>query len=77
MAHKIYDEQGDPHTEVSVTEARQGARRGVYRILMISTLLAVVALGAVWLGVGGRSHLSTPQTGPNGEAAASLTPANT
>jgi len=35
--------------ELSVTEARAGVRRGVSKIMVISTLLAIVAMGAVWL----------------------------
>jgi hypothetical protein len=35
--------------ERTVTQARGGVRRGVTKILVISTFLAVVALGAVWL----------------------------
>jgi hypothetical protein len=35
--------------ERTVTEARGGVRRGVSKIMAISTVLAVVAIGAVWL----------------------------
>ncbi len=35
--------------ERSVTEARGGVRRGMGKILAISTVLAVVAIGAVWI----------------------------
>jgi len=34
--------------ERTVTEARGGVQRGVSKILGISTLLAVVAIGAIW-----------------------------
>jgi hypothetical protein len=34
--------------ELTVTQARGGVRRGMTKVLVISTLLAVVAVGAVW-----------------------------
>ena len=41
-------EAGDG-VERTVTQARGGVRRGVTKILVVSMLLAVVAVGAVWL----------------------------
>jgi len=35
--------------ERTVTQARSGVRRGVSKILVISTVLAVLAIGAVWI----------------------------
>ncbi len=40
-------QQGDG-VDVTVTEARAGVRRGVSKILVISTVLAVIALIVVW-----------------------------
>jgi hypothetical protein len=34
--------------ELTVTQARAGVRRGVSKILVISTVLAVIAVAAVW-----------------------------
>jgi len=35
--------------ELTITQARGGVRRGMTKILVLSTVLAVVALGVVWL----------------------------
>ena len=59
--------------ERTVTQARGGVRRGMTKVLVISTVLAVIAIGAVWLittRTSPRAHQSTvTQT-------AALTPAS-
>jgi hypothetical protein len=45
--------------ERTVTEARSGVRRGISKILVISTVLAVGAIGGVWLLA---AHPRTPAT---------------
>jgi len=42
--------------ELSVTEARSGVRRGVSKVMVISTLLAIIALIAIWLLMANRAH---------------------
>jgi hypothetical protein len=41
--------QAGDGVELTVTEARAGVRRGVSKILVISTVLAGVALSAAWI----------------------------
>ena len=59
--------------ERTVTQARGGVRRGMTKVLVVSTVLAVIAVGAVWLittRTSPRAHQSTvTQT-------AALTPAS-
>jgi hypothetical protein len=45
--------------ELTVTQARSGVRRGVSKVLVISTLLAIVGLGGAWFLTGGHTPLST------------------
>ena len=40
-------QQGDG-ADLSVTEARAGVRRGLSKVLIISTALTVIALAVVW-----------------------------
>ena len=52
MATTKFDSTGQPHTEVTTTEARQGIRVGVIWVLSISLALAIIAglaLGAGWI----------------------------
>jgi hypothetical protein len=35
--------------DVNVTEARAGVRRGMWKVLLISTVLAILALAAAWM----------------------------
>jgi len=44
--------------ELSVTEARSGVRRGMSKVMVISTLLAVIALVAIWLLMAHQAHQS-------------------
>jgi hypothetical protein len=44
--------------ELSVTQARSGVRRGVSKVLVISTVLAIVGLGGAWLVMSGHAPLS-------------------
>ncbi len=71
MAHqdKIREESraGDG-VELTVTQARAGVRRGVSKILVISTALTVIALAAAWLlaprpGGVERAHSPPPAAG--------------
>lgn len=50
MAVTKYDASGEPHTEVTTTEARQARRVGLIWVLTISLALAVVAGFALGLG---------------------------
>jgi len=49
-------QQGDG-ADLSVTEARAGVRRGVSKILVISTTLSVIALAVVWAIAHAWAHL--------------------
>lgn len=51
--------------QVSVTEARSGVRRGLYKVLLISSLLAIIALAIAWLAQ------RTPVTEPRVQATTS------
>jgi hypothetical protein len=66
---KPYAPSADRGPELEATEARAGARKGLYRILTLSTLLALVVIGLVWLGIGPRAHVSSPHTDPGGHPA--------
>jgi hypothetical protein len=59
----------DHGPELSATDARAGARKGLYRVLTISTLLALVVIGLAWLAMGGLSphSASSQRTDPNGQ----------
>jgi len=41
-------QQGDG-VELSVTDARAGVRRGVSKILVVSTVLSAIALAVIWV----------------------------
>src|SRR5579859_4804696 len=58
---------GSHGPELSVTEARAGERRGLYRILARSVLLASVILVLTWIGMSLFAHSGSPQTAPNGQ----------
>jgi hypothetical protein len=47
--------------QLSVTEARAGVRRGVSKVMVISTLLAIMAMVAIWLLMAHQVH-QAPQT---------------
>ncbi|HEX4180760.1 MAG TPA: hypothetical protein VHY32_08215 [Caulobacteraceae bacterium] len=69
MTQSQQNYQNDPSahaTHLTKTEARSGERRGLYRILAISTLLAAAMLGVILVGFSGHDHVS-PQTHPNGQ----------
>jgi hypothetical protein len=54
MATTKFDSQGEPHTEVTTTEARQATGVGLIWVLTISLALAViagVALGLGWIAL--------------------------
>lgn len=54
MATTKFDSTGQPHTEVTTTEARQGISIGMIWVLSISLALAIVAglaLGAGWISL--------------------------
>jgi hypothetical protein len=53
-----------PH--LSSTQARAGERRGLYKILVISTLLALVVIALAWVVIGPPSRVSNPHTDPAG-----------
>jgi hypothetical protein len=54
-----------PHeTEIEVTAARGAERRGIYRILLISTVLAVVVIGLAWLAISSHAYVSPTHVGP-------------
>jgi len=53
--------------ELSATQARAGVRRGVSKILVISTLLVIIGLGGAWFLT--RSH--TPLSASAGAQASS------
>jgi hypothetical protein len=67
-AEQAHRDAGDG-VECTVTRARGGVRRGVSKILVISTALAVIALGAIWFVAARPAHQSM-STG----AAAAATP---
>ena len=46
--------------ELAATPARAGARRGLYKVLGISMLLAIVAMVVVWLAFAAPSRVSSP-----------------
>jgi hypothetical protein len=49
---------------LNVTEMRGAERQGLYKVLLVSTLLAVVALGGAWLVIGSQSSVSPIHVGP-------------
>jgi hypothetical protein len=55
---------GGDGVELSVTQARAGVRRGVSKILVISTVLAVLALAVVWVATPHRVAWPTTATQP-------------
>jgi hypothetical protein len=56
---------------LNVTQARAGVRRGVSRILVVSTALAVVAVAAVWFVTPRSASMehATPKPAMTGQAA--------
>jgi hypothetical protein len=59
--------------ELSATDAQAGAKRGLYRVLLISILLALVVISLVWLGMGGLSpYEASQQTTPGGQLASGV-----
>jgi hypothetical protein len=61
---KPYAPSAEHGPELNATEARAGARTGLYRVLVLSSLLALVVIGLVWLGIGSQAHVSPPHTDP-------------
>lgn len=58
MATTKIDRDGEAHTEMTTTEARQGAHAGVIWVLSVSLALAVIAgfaLGFGWITLPGRA----------------------
>jgi len=59
--------------ERTVTQARGGVRRGVSKILLASTLLAILALGVVWFLGAHPARQSTASQVPSNQATAVAT----
>ena len=49
---------------IGATRARSGVRRGLYKVLAISTLLAIAVLALVWIAVGPRTPVSPTHVAP-------------
>jgi len=50
--------------EIGVTQARAGVWRGLYKVLAISTLLAVIVLGLVWIAMAPRGPITSANPPP-------------
>ena len=69
VSNRSYQAPADHGPELNATDARAGERKGLYRVLGLSTFLALVVMGLVWLSVGSGAHVTSPHTGPDGQPA--------
>jgi hypothetical protein len=57
--------------QLTVTQMRGAERRGLYRVLLVSMLLAIVVIVGAWLTIGSQARVSPTHVGPGSAQPAS------